>query len=152
MRTKSHYRRISKSALQAFQMSLKDPRGPVPREDVALGSIGAVVVGTELGGYRILEVVGADREGLPGDFCADAFRSLTGAARAAVRRVEIRELEDDPDNPGQQRMRKKLVPENTVDEKKYGVVPDPEKEETVAPSAEDEEAIVAVGVNPHRFI
>jgi len=152
MRTKSHYRRISKTALSQFRTKVKDPEATAkPSEEAALGTIGAVVVGTELGGYRILEVVGSDRDGLPGELCAETFQRLTGAARSAVRRAKVRELVEDPET-GETVAVLKWLPENAVDEARFGKVPDPEKDEVVAKSLEDQEAVVEVGHNPHRFI
>lgn len=48
---KTHYRRISKTAMR----QIKD-----------LGEFGAVKVGTEKSGWIIVHVQGEDREGLPG--------------------------------------------------------------------------------------
>lgn len=120
---KTHYRRISKTALAKVE---------------SLGEFGAVRVGKENGGWVLLHVNGQDSDDLPGKFTADSFGGLKGLARKAVSRAKVRETVD-----GETRIR--IIPENKVPE---DFLPLPEEGEQV----EEGDAVLAVGINPHRFI
>ena len=120
---KTHYRRLSKTALGKIN---------------DLGNCGAVTVGVETGGWVMLHVCGEDSDDLPGKFTADKFGGLTGAARRAVHRAKVRETVG-----GETRIRH--IPENKVTD---DYLPLPEVGEQV----EEGDAVLAVGINPHRFI
>lgn len=132
----THYRRISKTALNALRTSLTGD-GAKPSEYQALSSVSAVKVGVETGGYGILEVVGEDREDLPGKLCSKTFGGLKNAARQAVHRAKVRK-----DVNGQKEY---TIPENEVTE---DFIPLPAEGEQV----EEGDAVLAEGINPHRFI
>lgn len=120
---KTHYRRISKTALAKIRN---------------LGESGAVLVGEESAGWRLLHVNGEDSDDLPGKFVSASFGGLKGLARQAVHRAKVRETID-----GETRIR--IIPENKVTE---DFIPLPEEGEQV----EEGDAVLAVGINPHRFI
>ena len=132
----THYRRISKTALSTLRTSLSVD-GVKPSEYTALASVSAVKVGVETGGYVILEVVGEDREGLPGKLCSKTFGGLKNAARQAVHRAKVRK-----DINGDEEF---TIPENEVTE---DYIPLPIEGEQV----EEGDAVLQVGINPHRFI
>ena len=139
---KTHYRRISKTAISNFQTSLTTD-GRKPGEYEALGSIGAVTVGIETAGWKIIEVCGPDSDDLPGNHVSDSFGGLKGAARKAVHRAKIRETVDDGE--GNDVVRVRHVPENKIPD---GVAELPAE----GPQVEEGDAVLAVGINPHRFI
>ena len=123
---KTHYRRISKTALAIF---LKEE---------SLGDIGAVKVGVELGGYIILHVSGENRLGLPGKLTSDTFGGLKDAARAAVHRARVRKTIEEKELEF-------LIPENEITEDLAALPVD-------RIQAAEGDAVLAVGINPHRFI
>lgn len=120
---KTHYRRISKTALAKVD---------------DLGEFGAVNVGVELGGYIILHVSGADLVGLPGKFTSGTFEGLKDAARAAVHRARVRVTVDEKEGEF-------LIPENEITEDLAALPED-------GIQAAEGDAVLAVGINPHRFI
>lgn len=132
----THYRRISKTALNAFRTSLTHA-GVRPSEYDALGYVGAVKVGVETNGWCVIEVVGEDSDDLPGKHISDSFGGLKGAARSAVHRAKVRK-----DINGQV---EEIIPENEIPEDMIRL---PEEGEQV----EEGDAVLAVGINPHRFI
>jgi hypothetical protein len=138
----THYRRISKTALNVFRTSLIHD-GVKPSEYDALGFSGAVKVGTETGGYIILEVMGEDREGLPGKLVSKTFGDLSGAARSAVHRTKIKMRSQDEE--GNDVDREELIPANMLPE---GIYPLPIE----GPQTEETDCVLAEGINPHRFI
>ncbi len=125
---KTHYRRISKTAL-----------GKV----ASLGDISAVKVGKETNGWAILEVVGKDRDGLPGSLISESFGGLKGAARSAVHRSRIRKtILDEEDNPVEVT---ETIPANKVPGTCAAL---PEH----GPQMAEGDAVLQEGINPHRFI
>ena len=132
----THYRRISKTALNQFQNSFTHD-GVKPSEYRALASFGAVKVGIETNGWCVIEVNGEDPDDLPGKHISDSFGGLKGAAKAAVHRAKVRKTVN-----GQV---EETIPENEIPE---DMIPLPEEGEQV----EEGDAVLAMGINPHRFI
>jgi hypothetical protein len=146
---KTHYRRISKTALSAFRTSLGPEGGSKPDEYAALASVSGVKVGTEASGYVVFQVVGEDSESLPGKLCAETFGGLKNAAREAVHCCRIREaVEDEEGNPV---VRIRTVAESALPEG-LSRFPDWAEGEPTPLIPEEGDTILAVGLNPHRFI
>lgn len=133
----THYRRISKTALNGLRTSLTE-EGVKPSEYTALASFSAVKVGVETNGWCIIQVMGEDSDDLPGKHISSTFGGLKGAAKSAVHRAKVRKTVD-----GETRVH--TIPENEVTE---DYIPLPLEGEQV----EEGDAVLAVGINPHRFI
>ena len=134
---KTHYRRISKTALGAFRTSLTHD-GVKLSEYTALGFVGAVKVGVETGGYIILEVVGEDKEGLPGKLTSKTFEGLKNAARLAVHHARVRVTTEDGE-------KEEVIPENEIPKDMSPLSLEGEQ-------VEEGDAVLAMGINPHRFL
>ena len=133
----THYRRISKTALSGLRTSLTVD-GVKPSEYTALASFNAVKVGIETNGWCIIQVMGEDHDDLPGKHISSTFGGLKGAAKKAVHRAKVRKTIDGE-------TREFNIPENEVP---GDFIPLPLEGEQV----EEGDAVLAVGINPHRFI
>lgn len=139
---RSHYRRISKTALSGFRSSLAVD-GVKPSEMDALKTIQAVKVGVETGGWFIIEVFGEDSDALPGKLVSDTFGGLSGAAREAVHcaKIKVRTQDDEGNDVDIER----VVPKNALPE---GIAPLPAE----GPQEAETDCVLMEGINPHRFI